>query len=126
MLIYILSAAAISMSNDPLSLCVFGKRQLHHVQLQKKGIYPLRVNYTERTQQNDTHKEGTINAIKIAISAEPMASDLKEAENFSFLGFHKDISIYIDPASNLPLQASGIISTVGKVKLKMFEAQINR
>ncbi len=34
-LIYILSAAAISNSNKQLTICIFGKRQLHRVQLRK-------------------------------------------------------------------------------------------
>jgi hypothetical protein len=32
-----------------------------------------------------------------------MDSGLKEAENFSFLGFHDNIVIYIEPASLLPI-----------------------
>ena len=38
-----------------------------------------------------------------------MDSGLKEPENFSFLGFHNNIVIYIQPAAGLPIQAEGII-----------------
>jgi hypothetical protein len=50
-----------------------------------------------------------------------MKSDLKTVENFSFLGFHKNISLYIDPISHIPVQASGTIPAVGKVHLKLRE-----
>jgi hypothetical protein len=50
-----------------------------------------------------------------------MASDRKKTENFSFLGFHKNISVFIDPATHLPVKASGIIPMVGKADLRLQE-----
>jgi hypothetical protein len=58
LLVFILSAADFSRNNEPLSLCVFGKRQLHRVQLQKRGRYPLSVNYIEKTQQTTNPQAG--------------------------------------------------------------------
>jgi hypothetical protein len=121
LLVFILSATDFSKNNDPLSLCVFGKRQLHRVKLQAQGLHPLTVNYIEKTQGAPIQKQGTINTLKIAITAEPMDSELKEAENFSFLGFHNNIVIYIEPASRLPIQADGVIPTIGKAQLQLSE-----
>jgi hypothetical protein len=118
-LIYILSAAAISESNKALTVCVFGKRQLHRVQLRKEGTQPIQFNYIEKSRQVETRKEGTVRALKIAISAQPIDFGREEAENFSFLGFHKDITIYIEPTSGLLIQATGIIPTIGKAVLKL-------
>ena len=55
--IYILSAALTSELEDALSLCVFGKRQLHRVTLRKAGVSPLKINYIEKKQQTATRKE---------------------------------------------------------------------
>jgi hypothetical protein len=121
LLVFILSAVDFSKNNDSLSLCVFGKRQLHRVQLQQQGLHPLSVVYIEKTQQATIRKEGTINTLKITITAEPMNSGLKEAENFSFLGFHSNIVIYLEPTSRLPIQASGDIPTIGTAQLKLKE-----
>ncbi len=121
LLIFILSAVDFSKNNDPLSLCVFGKRQLHHVQLQQQGLHPLSVNYIEKTQQTTIRKKGTINTLKITITAEPMDSELKQAENFSFLGFHSNIVLYVEPTSRLPIQAEGVIPTIGTAQLKLNE-----
>ena len=120
-LIYIVSAIAKSNSKTPLTICVFGKRQLHHVELRKAGTQPIRVNYIEKGRQNDIRKEGTIQAIRVVISAQPNKLHLEDAENFSFMGFHRDISVYVEPASGLPISVSGIIPTVGKVDLKLRE-----
>jgi hypothetical protein len=123
-LIYILSAAAMSKSNKPLTTCVFGKRQLHRVQIRKEGILPVKISYIQKCQQVETRKEGTVNALKVAITAQPLYSGQEETENFSFLGFHKDISIYIEPSSGLPILASGIIPTIGRALLKLRECQM--
>jgi hypothetical protein len=49
---------------------------------------------------------------------------LEDAENFSFLGFHKDITIYVEPTLGLPIRASGIIPTIGKADLKLREVRL--
>jgi hypothetical protein len=126
LLIYILSAIDISKMNTPISLCVFGKRQLHRVQLRKQGIHPINIDYIENNQQSAIGKKKKIKALKVSITALSAISDSKESENFSFLGFRKDISIYIDPISQLPIQASGIIPTVGKTHLRLRECQTIR
>jgi hypothetical protein len=51
-----------------------------------------------------------------------MEPDLDEPENFYFLGFQRDISLYIDPVSHLPIQTSGIITAIGHVDLKLSAA----
>jgi hypothetical protein len=121
LLIYLLSAAPISKINDPVSLCVWGKRQLHRVQLRNEGTLPIKINYIQKKHQVETRIEGTVRALKFAITAHPIETQLEDAENFSFLGFHKDITIYIDPSTALPIQASGIIPTIGKADLVLKE-----
>jgi hypothetical protein len=123
-LIYILSAIAISKSNTPLTLCIFGKRQLHRIQLRKEGILPVKSNYIVKNRQVETRKEGTVRALKFTITAQPIESQLEDAENFSFLGFHKDITIYVEPTLGLPIRASGIIPTIGKADLKLREVRL--
>lgn len=125
-LIYLLSAVAMSKDNTPLEICIFGKRQLHRVKIQKKGNLPIKVNYIEKTRQGENRKEGALKALKMMIAAQPIASHLEAEENFSFLGFHKDITIYLDPTSGLPIQASGVIPTIGKAHLKLRGCQIKR
>ena len=122
--IYILAAADRSQVDKPISLCVFGKRQLHHVRLRTEGKQRVKVDYFEKSQRKNVRIEKEVEALKIAMDAEPMESELPEPENFSFLGFHKDIAIYIDSTSRLPLKVSGIISGVGKVELTLHEAQL--
>ena len=100
-------------------MCVFGKRQLHQVQLRQHGRHPLDVNYIEKNPQTEVRKKATINALAFAMTAKPMESNLRVVENFSFLGLRKDIMIFIDPTSGLPLQISGIIPAAGCDRVPM-------
>lgn len=126
LLVYILSAADLSKIDRPISLCVFGKRQLHHIQLRVEGKHRLKADYFEKSQGNKVRIEKEVDTLKVALDAEPMESNLNEMENFSFLGLHKDISIYIDPITHLPIQVSGTIPTVGKAHLNLVEVRLNQ
>jgi hypothetical protein len=89
LLIYIASATAaeISKNMQPLSFCVFGRRQLFHVQLKPKGFHSLKVDFIEKKQQSEVRRHGMVEALKIDLVIQPLASDLKSVEDFSFLGF---------------------------------------
>ena len=124
LLIYMLCAAEISNMSNASALCVFGKRQLHRVQLRQEGTLSLKINYIDKSRQVETQKEGTVNVQKIAISAQPIETDSEEVENFSFLGLQEDISIYVDCRTRLPIQVNGIIPTIGKADLKLDKVQL--
>ena len=122
-LIYIASASATEISKrmQPLSFCVFGRRQLFHVRLKPEGYHALEVDFIEKKQQGEIRRRGEVEALKIALETQPLASDLRKVEDFSFLGFQEDIAIFIDPASDLPIQLSGKIPTIGNATIKLHE-----
>ena len=119
LLIYLLSAAHMDKSGDSLSLCVFGKQQLHHVRMQVEGLQTLEVDYAENREEGEVRRKAKVDGLRVSLKAQSLQSDLKDAENFSFLGFHKEISIDIDPELRIPLQVSGRIPTIGAVTLKL-------
>jgi hypothetical protein len=119
LLIYLLSAAHMDKSGDSLSLCVFGKQQLHHLRMRVEGLHTLEVDYSENREEGKVQKVGKVDGLRVTLETQSLHSDLKDAENFSFLGFHKDITIDIDPELRIPLQVSGRIPTIGAVALKL-------
>ena len=125
-LIYIASASAaeISKSMQPLSFCVFGRRQLFHVRLKPEGFHTLKVDFMEIQQQGHVRRRGSIQALKILLEVQALASELKKDEDFSFLGFQKDIALFIDPGSSIPIQLSGQIPMVGKKIIKLSEVKL--
>ncbi|MGD1987329.1 MAG: hypothetical protein PVF30_12625 [Desulfobacterales bacterium] len=124
LLVYIASTAEELENDKPLSLCIFGKRQLFQVQLTSAGLENVEVDYIEKKQQSEQRRKGKIKAHKIVLESRPLKSDLEKVENFSFLGFQKNIAFFIDPKSNVPIQLSGEIPRAGKSTLKLQKVQL--
>jgi len=124
LLIYLVSAAPISKDGEVLSLCVFGKQQLHQVRLRVHGLQTLEVDYSEKAGEGEVRKKGKVGGLRVTLESEPMVRDKKNAENFSFLGMQQDIAIHIDPELRIPFQVSGEIPTVGAVTLKLSEVKM--
>lgn len=124
LLVYIVSTAEQLENDKPLSLCIFGKRQLFQVQLTSAGFESVTVDYVEKKNQSEQRRQGEVKARKIILESRPLKSDLEEVENFSFLGFQKNIAFYIDPTSKLPLQLSGEIPAAGNATLKLQKVQL--
>jgi len=123
-LIYIASATEFSKNRQPLSFCVFGRRQLFHAQLKPQGFQSLKFDFMENKQNDIIRRRGKVEALKIVLETRPLASDLKKVEDFTFLGFQKDIAFFIDPLSNLPIQISGHIPMVGHVSIKLHDVRL--
>ena len=123
-LLYLACAAPFSKNRQPFSVCVFGKRQLHRVDLSPNGLQSLEVNYLEKKQDTQVVKQGKVDALKLMLQAQSLDTDLDDVENFSFLGLRKDIAIFIDPSSKLPLQISGKLPKLGTMHLKLSEVEL--
>lgn len=124
LLVYIASTSEQLENDKPLSMCIFGKRQLFQVQLTSAGLESVEVDYVEKKGGNEKRRQGEVKAQKITLKSSPLKSDLEKVENFSFLGFQKDIAFFIDPTSKLPLQVSGYIPKGGNATLKLLEAEL--
>ena len=123
-LLYAVSGGPFSNIPEPVSFCVFGKRQLHRVRLSAAGVQSLKVNYVEKKGDTSVAKEGSVEALKIALEAQPLNSDLNNSEDFSFYGMRSNIAIFIDPASRLPVQISGKLPKLGNVDFKLSEVKL--
>jgi hypothetical protein len=121
LLIYIASAADIQENDRPISLCVFGKRKLFHVQLKPSGIRSIKADFIENKQGEKTRRQEKMRGLKIELEVSSLSSDQGIEENFSLLGLHKNIAFHIDPETKLLLQISGETSAGRKGTLKLKE-----
>ena len=92
--------------------------------MQVEGLKTLEINYSENREEGKVRKKGKVDGLRVTFEAQSLHPDLEDAENFSFLGFHKNIIIDIDPELRIPLQVSGKIPTVGAVTLKLSGVEI--
>jgi len=124
LLIYIASLVEQLENNKPLFLCIFGKRQLFQVQLKSAGLHSVKIDYIEKKLQTKYHRQGDVKAHKILLEAQPLESNLEKVENFSFLGFRKNIAFFIHLTSKMPIQVSGEIPKGDSVTIKLHEVQL--
>ena len=125
-LLYVASAAGLAIGDPPLELCVFGKKQLHHVQVRAEKYQRLKIDYLETSQQKSTRRNGKAEVLKISFTSRSLFLDQAKAESFSFLGLKGDFDIFIDKVSKIPLQVSGKIPGLGNVNIRIDEIELKK
>jgi hypothetical protein len=123
---YILSTLDLSSEKNPYEICVFGKKQLHRLTIRQVKSSPIEVSYKIETssQKKETIKD-QITPLVYSIKTESLASEKDEPENFSMLGLHKDIRVYMDPEKQIPVRISGTNNSIGKLDLELRNAELN-
>ena len=120
-LLYLVSVIDFTEQKVPLSLCVFDKQQLYRVKITAEGSRQLKVNYLERSQDQQIRRKRVIDVIKITCQPHSLTAPDEASDEFSFLGLKGDFDIFVDPASRIPVQVSGKIPTIGKIDITLQE-----
>ncbi len=123
-LLYVVSAAGLAVGDPPLVLCVFGKKQLHRVQVRAEKYQQLKVDYLDTSQDKAIRRNGKAEVLKISFTPRSLFPDQTKAEPFSFLGLTEDFDIFIEKDSKIPVQVSGKISGIGRVDIKLSEVRL--
>jgi hypothetical protein len=125
-LLFIGSALDLDSNKKTLSLCVFNKKQLHQVRIRKAGVKRVVVDYIEEIKESKIRRQGETEAIKYLFKTRSLAGKDKKAEPFSFLGLKGDFDIFIDKVLKIPVQVSGKISGLGKVKIRLHRIELKK
>lgn len=116
---YMLSTFQSEWQQLPTELCIFGKKKLHRLKIRLEETSPLKVSFEKRSLDQKNTIEETITPLVFSFNAEPFTPGERESETFSFLGLHKDIRIYIDPQTRLPVKISGTNTSIGRLVLNL-------
>ena len=125
-LLYFVSKSKLEEKDSPLNLCVFGKKQLHQVQIRKEGIKRLKINYIEESKENSTLRKGETETVKFSFTTRSLVEQNQKAELFSFLGLKGNFDIYTDKKSGIPVQVSGAIPGLGNVNIRLSKAELRK
>jgi hypothetical protein len=118
-LLYLASAADWLKAGSPVRVCVFGKKQLHQVQVYREGIKKVQVDYVTRTADTIIPRKEKIEAVRLACRTRSLAASGEQAEPFSFLGLKGDFDIDIDRNTRIPVQVSGEVRGLGQLDIKL-------
>ena len=126
LIFYILSILDPDMQQNPKEICVFGRKQLHRISIQKVKSSPIEVAYkTKTTSQKEETIKDQITPLVYSIKAESLAPENKKPEVFSLFGLNKGIRIYMDPKKQIPVRISGTNNSIGKIDLRLQNAGLN-
>ena len=123
-LIYLFSKVIFNSSEREPEFCVFHKRQLYRVILHNGGIKTVDVDYQAISGQKTDDVDRQIQAHRMLLKAVPLGNYRGDVENFSFLGFKRDVELLFDPSAKLPVMISGHIPTLGHSVLRLKSTQL--
>jgi len=121
----ILSTLEPSCLRTPFEICVFGKKQLHHLTCRYEKYLPMGVSFKIHSPGSEVNVDTTLKPLVFSIMAESAVAENMEPEIFSMLGLQKDIRIYIDPSMCLPIRISGTNTKIGKLVLELSDVRLN-
>jgi len=122
-LLYLLSTLEPRNLKSPFEIFVFGKEQLHRLTCRREKSSPLTVPFKTRSSAGGTGINTTLTPIVFSVTAQPCAYKSRESEIFSLLGLEREIRIYLDPATHLPIRVSGKNHLWGELVLDLSEVQ---
>ena len=116
---YLLSTFESTRQPKYFEICVFGRKQLYRLTMERKKSSPLKVSYKTGASSQETAVKEQINPSVFSITAETLVPDKRVSETFSFFGLHKDILIFMDPEKRLPVRISGKNNSIGSLVLDL-------
>jgi hypothetical protein len=125
LLLYLLSALDPLNLKSPFEIRVFGKEQLHLLTCRREKSLPLTVSFKTHSSSGVAGTNTTITPFVFSIEAESPGSQVRNPETFSLLGLQKNIRIYLDPSTHLPVRVSGRNSIWGELILDLSDVRLD-
>ena len=126
-LIFLLGSTDLQQQADSTAFCVFHKRQLYRVSFRPEGTQALDVDYAVRSSGRENVRVAERASLsKVALVATPIGDYQGEVEDFSFLGFKKEVKLFFDAARRLPVMISGQMPTIGQAELMLNAVELPR
>ncbi len=115
-LIYLAATSSIARPGDRVSILALASDEVHLVELIGQKPAEVRVDYFSVNGARTERYTGKTSAIRISIRARSLNPE--KGEEFELLGL-KDLEVYLDPASRVPLELRGKVDFFGKVEFEL-------
>jgi len=115
-LIYLAATSGIARPGDRLEILAMASDEFHIVELECQKPAEVRVDYFAIDGDRVERFTGKTSAIRISIRARSLEPD--KGEEFDLLGL-KDLEVFLDPASRLPLELRGKVDFFGRVDFEL-------
>ena len=116
--IYLVSALKSSDFDNPVTICVFNKKEIIYLDIQREPSESVQLNHTEIKGDKIIQKNTVILADVLSLKAKSSFSE-QTMNNFTLVGLQGNIRIYINPETQIPVQLKGDYQGLGEIKLKL-------
>jgi hypothetical protein len=116
--IYLVSASKGSDFEEPVTICVFNKRETIYLDIQKEPAETVQLNHIEIKGEEVIQKNKSILAEVLSLKARSISSG-QIMNSFTLVGLQGNIKIYIDPESRVPVLLRGDYQGLGEIKLTL-------
>ena len=117
-ILYFISASKISDFDKTVTICVFNKKEVIYLDIQKESVESIQLDHTEIKGDQLSQRNTSIPVHVLSLKARAVNTG-KAIDNFTFVGLQGNIKIYIDPETRIPVQLKGDYKGLGEVKLKL-------
>lgn len=117
-ILYFISASKISDFDKTVTICVFNKKEVIYLDIQKESVESIQLDHTEIKGDQLSQRDTSIPVHVLSLKARAVNTG-KAIDNFTFVGLQGNIKIYIDPETRIPVQLKGDYKGLGEVKLKL-------
>lgn len=105
---------------EPVALCVFNKKRVHAVRIERAGEESVDVQYARRSGDREQRVAETVRAAVLKIGSRPLPGDASP-EPLELLGIEGDVEILVDAPSGLPVRIRGRVPDFGTADFRLVE-----
>ena len=117
-IIYFISASKTSDFDKNMTVCIFNKKEVIYLDIQKESVEPVQLEYAEIRGDYSSLIKKSFTANVLSLKARAIDTG-KTMNNFTLAGLQGNIKIYINPETRVPVQLKGNYKGLGEIKLKL-------
>ncbi len=121
-LIYAASAASLTSPGDAMTVLVLVQTNVERVTLRVAGTETAAVNFSELRDGGEREVRGTVQALRLVASSQPVDPEATSA--FRIFGLGGDVELLWDPVRRLPVEIAGSVKILGRVKVDLVSATL--
>ncbi|NPA95900.1 MAG: hypothetical protein GXO58_10795 [Thermodesulfobacteria bacterium] len=122
-LVYLASRLGEARQLGERTLCVFGKKVLHRCKIEGKGEESVKVRYLAITPKGKKKVKERKKVLVYSVRPVTLEASQSRTEPFSLLGLKRNIEIFVEAGTGIPVRIRGDNDVMGHIDLRLVEAR---
>ncbi len=118
-LLYAIAAADLDQPGEQLELLIFRRRDTQTVRIRVLPATEVGVRYDELWPTGTIQRNGTVLPVRLSLEGLPVPGGDPDDDDLELLGLRGKLELLLDPTTRAPLELSGNVRILGRVKLRL-------